>query len=113
MRDASRIAREHGARIHFIHALAPIEGSGEMWPPAEWSQARIAKVKQDFKVLAAEAEVSGEIEVVEGQTGHILHDFATRHQADLMVIGRGVIHEKFGRLRTHAYDIITARRVRS
>ena len=103
---AHLLARDYGAELNFIHVLSPIEGAGEMWPPIEWSEARIAKVKQDFIPLAKEAQVRTDIEVLEGQVGQILHDFAMRHRADLIVMGRGVIHEKFGRLRSHAHDII-------
>ena len=103
---AQSLASDYGAELNFIHVLSPIEGTGEIWPPIEWSQARIAKVKQDFLPLAKEAHVRTDVEVLEGQVGQILHDFAMRHHADLIVMGRGVIHEKFGRLRSHAHDII-------
>ena len=99
-------AREYGAEMHFIHVLKPIEGQGETWPPVEWSEARSSKAKDDFEKLAAQAHVRHDIDVVEGEVGQILHDFAMRRKADLIIIGRGVIHEKYGRLRSHAHDII-------
>ena len=106
LKAAHWLAEDYRAELNFIHILPPIEGTGEMWPPTEWSEARIEKAKADFLPLANEAQVRTEIEVLEGHVGQILHDFAMRHHANLIVMGRGVIHEKFGRLRSHAHDII-------
>jgi nucleotide-binding universal stress UspA family protein len=36
----------------------------------------------------------------------VVHEEASRHGADLIVIGRGVMHETLGRLRTNAHAII-------
>ena len=41
-----------------------------------------------------------------GNVSDVVHDAATHHNADLMVIGRGTINRFAGRLRTHAYGII-------
>ena len=45
----------------------------------------------------------------EGGSGSIadgIRDLALRKRADLVVIGRGAIQKGFGRLHSHAYDII-------
>jgi hypothetical protein len=36
----------------------------------------------------------------------VVHQVAVDKKSDLLVIGRGVMHETFGRLRTQSYDII-------
>ena len=41
-----------------------------------------------------------------GDVAGAVREEAIRHAADLVVIGRGSIHERLGRLRTHAYGII-------
>jgi nucleotide-binding universal stress UspA family protein len=41
-----------------------------------------------------------------GNVAESVREEAHRHGADLVVIGRGAIHETLGRLRTHAYGII-------
>ncbi len=106
MEAAHFFANEYGAKLHFIHVVPTIEGTGELWPPQDWMESRVAKAMEDFQPLAKQAHVSAELEVVEGQVGQLLHDFAMRHHADLIIVGRGAMHEKFGRLRSHSYDII-------
>jgi hypothetical protein len=41
-----------------------------------------------------------------GRVGRAVHQAAIGHNADLVVIGRGVIQKKLGRLRSDAYSII-------
>ena len=41
-----------------------------------------------------------------GEVSDAVRAVALQYQADLVVIGRGRIHETFGRLRTHAYAIV-------
>jgi nucleotide-binding universal stress UspA family protein len=65
------------------------------------AQAQIAKMQED-------AQVHAELHVVAGHVAEAVHCEAVRHNADLVVIGRGVLHEKLGRLRTNAYAIIRA-----
>lgn len=106
MAAAHFFAHEYGAELNFVHVVLPIEGTGELWPPLEWMGDRIKKAKEDFAALAKQEHVRTDVEVVEGQVGQVLHDFAMRHRSDLIVIGRDVMHERFGRFRTHSYDII-------
>jgi nucleotide-binding universal stress UspA family protein len=44
--------------------------------------------------------------VVTGDVATAVREAAERHRADLVIIGRGVMHERMGRLRTNAYAII-------
>lgn len=41
-----------------------------------------------------------------GSAGHLVQDAAILNDADLVVTGRGKLHETFGRLRSNAYEII-------
>jgi nucleotide-binding universal stress UspA family protein len=44
--------------------------------------------------------------VAVGEVASAVREEADRHNSDLIVIGRGVLHERLGPLRTHAYGII-------
>jgi nucleotide-binding universal stress UspA family protein len=44
--------------------------------------------------------------VAVGDVAGAVREEARRHSADLIVIGRGLLHERLGRLRTHSYGII-------
>jgi hypothetical protein len=41
-----------------------------------------------------------------GDVARVVRRAAEENHADLVVIGRGLIHEQFGRMRTHVYSII-------
>jgi nucleotide-binding universal stress UspA family protein len=50
--------------------------------------------------------VTAPICVTAGDVAETIYEEAHRHDAHLIVIGRGVLHETLGRLRTHAHAII-------
>jgi hypothetical protein len=41
-----------------------------------------------------------------GQVKHVVHEAAVKDQADLVLIGRGVMQEGLGQLRSGAYEVI-------
>ncbi len=44
--------------------------------------------------------------VAPGDVSDVVREVATSHKADLVIIGRGMLDETLGRLRTNAYGII-------
>jgi len=56
--------------------------------------------------LQMEAGTSFGVCLEAGNVADVVHDAATHHKADMVVIGRGTINRFAGRLRTHAYGII-------
>ena len=44
--------------------------------------------------------------MVAGPVGQVVRKVALEYDSDLLVIGRGVMHQTFGRLRTESYGII-------
>jgi nucleotide-binding universal stress UspA family protein len=56
--------------------------------------------------LQRDAGTNFEVCLEGGSAAHVIRAAAFHHEADLVVIGRGSIHETFGRLRTNAYNII-------
>ena len=64
------------------------------------------RAKEEYEPLAQQAGLEAPLEVVNGPVGESIGEAVKRHKGDLLVIGRGVIEERLGRLRTSAYDII-------
>jgi nucleotide-binding universal stress UspA family protein len=56
--------------------------------------------------LQAEAGTKFEVCFLGGRVARAVSQAAIGHNADLIVIGRGVIQKKLGRLRSDAYSII-------
>ncbi|HYL36284.1 MAG TPA: universal stress protein [Bryobacteraceae bacterium] len=103
---ASQFSREQKAElqvVHAVHASAPIPASQESRSLhdflLETAQERMAK-------LQAEAGTSFEIQMKFGKVGDVVREAASECQADLVLIGRGVIQGVLGGLRSEAYDII-------
>jgi nucleotide-binding universal stress UspA family protein len=64
------------------------------------------RAKEEYEPLAQQANLQVPLEVVSGPIGESIAAVVKRFKGDLLVIGRGVIEERLGRLRTNAYDII-------
>ena len=80
LRRAVELARELGANVRLVHAIPAAEH--QPW------------------------EFGGEVSVIAGGIGPVVRTVAEEQHADLVVIGRGVMHETMGRLRSKSYEII-------
>lgn len=103
---AAAFSEAVGATVRIVHVVPteelwarPLSGSKLVDALKEEGHERIANLQRQ---LGFELPVC----VTFGRPCDVIHDEATRHHADLIVIGRGRIHENLGRLRTHAYNII-------
>jgi nucleotide-binding universal stress UspA family protein len=103
---AAQFSREQNAElqvVHGVHAAAPIP-AGEESPSLhdfliETSRERLAQ-------LQSAAGTNFEISMRFGAVGDVVRDAALQHEADLILMGRGVIQGMLGRLRSEAYAII-------
>jgi nucleotide-binding universal stress UspA family protein len=66
----------------------------------------LSSARQEIANLQSEAGTSLEISVVAGPVGKVVRKVALEYDSDLLVIGRGVMQETLGRLRTESYGII-------
>ena len=82
----------------------------EGWPESQLDRELVAEavksVRERIANLQREAGINMPLCVAVGNIPGAVRDEARRHAADLVVIGRGLLHETFGRLRTHSYGII-------
>jgi len=62
--------------------------------------------RRSIEEMAASAGIDATIAVTIGSVADSVAEEAARCQADLLVIGRGVIRGTLSRLRTHSYGII-------
>jgi len=106
LRWAAQFSAEQKAElqvVHAVHAAAPIPAGQES--PAlrdfllDTTRERLAKLQSD-------AGTNFEIWLRFGRVGNVVRDAALEHEADLVLIGRGVIQGMLGRLRSEAYTII-------
>jgi nucleotide-binding universal stress UspA family protein len=92
LRMASHVAETCSAALHIVHVLPDIAA---------------AKAQATYEDLAFAAEIDSPLQTLQpGPLTETVIDAATRHNADLLVIGRGKLTGVLGRLRTHAHDLI-------
>jgi nucleotide-binding universal stress UspA family protein len=106
MEWAAEYAKHSGATLRLVHAVSGIQG----WPERQLDR----QLEEDLRAQATESigklqkslGIVAPLCVAVGEVAESVREEAERHNADLIVIGRGMLHESLGRLRTHSYAII-------
>ena len=103
---ASEVAGNCGSAVHLVHAVpAPEARPGSTFDLGfksylfDTARERMAKCQQ-------EAHTDWEVCIQGGTISSVIRDAAIRLQADLVIIGRGHLPNRFGRLRTNVGAII-------
>jgi nucleotide-binding universal stress UspA family protein len=96
---------EQGAVLQVVHAVdaAVLVGAGEPDPVRD-SPFGVAREKLDAS--QAEAGTKLDIKVALGPVSQVVREAALDHEADLVLIGRGVIQEGLGQIRSSAYEVV-------
>jgi nucleotide-binding universal stress UspA family protein len=103
---AAELAEELEATIRLVHVVPGCATGAARQADAEFEQYMLMQAHKAIESLQKKAGLQGPLCVSVGDIAEGIRAEAQRHAADLVVIGRGVLHEKLGRLRTHAYGII-------
>lgn len=106
LRRAVELAGELGAAVRLVHAVPAAEHQPGETGGDEFSHFLMQMAGQDMAKLQAAAGTNFEASVVAGGAGPVVRQVAEAQKTDLVVIGRGVMHESFGRLRSKSYEII-------
>jgi nucleotide-binding universal stress UspA family protein len=106
MKWAGEFSRDNGATLRLVHVIPGMQGVPSRQMDREFEEEMRKKVCQTIDRLQESAGIKMPICVVVGNVAETVRDEARRHEADLVVIGRGTLQGTFGRLRTHSYGII-------
>ena len=106
IRYAAELAQQYNATLRLVHAVTGAEPSSEKIRDTEFRRNLLDSSSRRISALQQQAGTDLEVVLDGGAISTVVESAALRHSADLIVIGRGNIHETFGRLRTHAYAII-------
>jgi nucleotide-binding universal stress UspA family protein len=106
IRWAADLSTDTGATLRLVHVIPGMEGvpSRQMDRPFEEEMRKEAR--ETIENLQKTAGIQAPVCIAVGNIAEGVREEALRHGADLVVIGRGILHEALGRLRTHAYGII-------
>jgi len=104
---ASEFAREQGATLKLVHAIPAAAASvGLDLEGGRFRAALFDMAREELVKLQKQAGTSLEIVLEGGDVAAVVRKTAEENHIDLVIIGRGVIQEAFGRLRTNVYAII-------
>lgn len=106
MEWAAQFTRETGASLRLVHAVRGVETWPERQADVEFQTELRKEAGERIECLQRAVGMEAPLCLVTGAVSEAVRDEARRHGTDLIVIGRGVLDETFGRLRTHAYGII-------
>jgi nucleotide-binding universal stress UspA family protein len=106
MKWANELGKALGSGLRLVHAVPGMEGWPSQQMDRQFEEDLRQQARQQITKMQAAAGVEAALCVAVGNIADAVREEARRHNADLIVIGRGVMHEKLGRLRTHAYGII-------
>lgn len=106
MEWASQFATAVGGKLRIVHAVSGTES----WPDRQMNREFEGFLKQTARETIERqmqaAGISAPLCVVSGNPAAAVREEALTHNADLVIIGRGMLDETLGRLRTQAYGII-------
>jgi nucleotide-binding universal stress UspA family protein len=104
---ASEFARERGATLKLVHAIPAAKPPAG--PDVEGGRYRAILFQmagEEVAKLQQQAGTSLEIALEGDEVAAAVRKAAEETRADLVIIGRGVMQEAFGRLRTNVYAIV-------
>jgi nucleotide-binding universal stress UspA family protein len=106
MQWASAIAKDAGATLRLVYVVAGLNYSNIHGFDEAYDRDLRDRADQAMSELKEHAGVNVPHSMVGGNISESVHRETERLGADMVVIGRGVLNETLGRLRTHSYGII-------
>ena len=100
------IAAKCGAAVRLVHAILAPQARPESTLDAEFKRYLFDTARERMAKCQEEAHTDWEVCIEGGGISSVVHDAAARYQADLVIIGRGHLPNRFGRLRTNVGAII-------
>jgi nucleotide-binding universal stress UspA family protein len=76
------------------------------WAARQSVQSLKSETVSGLQHLFKELGVKASFHVLEGTVGEVIRQVVVMEDGDLVVVGRGHLEDRFGHLRTHAYEII-------
>lgn len=103
---AGQFASEQNASLQLVHAVQGFEEDPSNRLEDPLREFIFSVARERIAALQEQARTNLVVTIEAGRTGQVVRDLALRQQADLVVVGRGVIQKPLGRLRSNAYAII-------
>jgi nucleotide-binding universal stress UspA family protein len=102
---AAEFASEQAVELRLVHAVLGADPATKESDPA-MHEFLFNIARERIDKLQAAAGTKFEVCLLGGNIGRAVHQAASGHDSDLIVIGRGVMQKPLGRLRSSTYSII-------
>lgn len=106
MKYANNLSNDLGATLRLVHVIGGMEAGPAKQMDRQFEEDLRLESRKLIEEQQAEAGIDAPLCVTVGNVSAGVREEARRHCSDLVIIGRGVMHETLGRLRTHAHGII-------
>jgi nucleotide-binding universal stress UspA family protein len=103
---AAQFAKDNGAALRLVHVIPAVEAWPERQLDVEFQETLRKQAREEIEKTLKAAGLDASLCIVAGGVPASIREEARRHNADLVIIGRGVMHETLGRLRTHTHAIL-------
>ncbi len=106
LESAVILAGIFSARVRLVHCVPATESGPTEYFLSEFDRFLADTAREKLVEIQKRAGTDFEMCLEGGSVSTVIRDAAIRHQADLVVIGRGHLQTPFSRLRTNAYAIV-------
>ena len=106
VRYVAHLAEEWKAVVYLVHAVPTTDARPEMYFDVPLESFLKDVAREQINKLQERAGTDFHYVVEVGAVAGVVREAAVEHKADLVVIGRGVIGDFAGGMRTHAYGIM-------
>ena len=106
MEWAAEYAKFTGATLRLMHVVSGVQGWPERQLDREFEETLRAQARETIEKLQKAVGLKAPLCVAVGEVAGAVREEAERHNSDLIIVGRGLLDETMGRLRTHVYGII-------
>lgn len=103
---AKCVAKDTNAKVRIVHAYPTVTVRPDKYFDLELEEDLKKGAWHELSRMQQESGLDAEIVVEGGPIAEVVKESVLRYDADLVVIGRGALHETFGRLRTNVYSIV-------
>ena len=106
MQWAAEYAKVTNGSLRLVHVVSGVQGWPERQLDREFEETLRVQARESIEKLQTVAGLKTPLCVAVGEVAGAVREEAERHNSDLIIIGRGLLHETLGRLRTHSHGII-------
>ncbi len=103
---AAEFAAGRGLEVRLVHAVEGVDGTLTKERDPSMYEFLFNVARERIAATQSQAGTHFEVCFLGGKVGRAIHQAAISHDADLVVIGRGVMQHKLGRLRSSAVSVI-------